>query len=80
MTPQKRYHLAGVTKIYKYSCRLVGSHFVLILIILFRLAEDVVFAVLKVCVKESSDMILQCGTIDDEAFQSLVTKHPVSQP
>lgn len=52
----------------------------LILIILFRLADDVVFSALKVCVKESSKMILQCGTMDDEAFQSLATKHPVSQP
>ena len=39
-----------------------------------------VFAPLKVCVKESSNMILQCGSMDDEAFQSLVAKHPVSQP
>ena len=52
----------------------------LIMIILFRLADDVVFSALKVCVKESSKMILQCGTMDDEAFQSLATKHPVSQP
>jgi len=39
-----------------------------------------VFAALKVCVKESSNMILQCGSMDDEAFQSLVAKHPVSLP
>ena len=51
----------------------------LILITPFRLAEDVVFAALKVCIKESSDMILQCSSMDDDAFQSLVAKHPVSQ-
>ena len=52
----------------------------LILIICFRLAEDVVFAALKVCVKQSSNMILQCGSMDDRAFESLVAKHPVSLP
>ena len=43
-----------------------------------RLAEDVVFAALKVCVKESCNMILQCSNMEDEAFHSLVAKHPVS--
>ena len=52
--------------------------FQLIIVLPFRLAEDVVFAALKVCIKESCNMITECGTMNDEAFQTLVAKHPVS--
>ena len=50
----------------------------LIIVLPFRLAEDVVFAALKVCIKESCNMFIECGTMNDEAFQTLVAKHPVS--
>lgn len=43
-----------------------------------RLAEDVVFAALKVCIKESCNTIGQCASMDDSAFRLLVAKHPVS--
>ena len=45
----------------------------------FRLAENVVFAALNVCIKESCNTVLQCGSLDDEAFDTLVSKHPVSR-
>lgn len=43
-----------------------------------RLAEDVVFAALKVSVKESCHLIMQCCSLEDEPFCALVAKHPVS--
>lgn len=57
---------------------IIMKAFVLFLMLPIRLAEDVVFAALKACIKESRNMILQCSSMDDEAFHSLVAKHPVS--
>ncbi|PFX24720.1 putative E3 ubiquitin-protein ligase HECTD4 [Stylophora pistillata] len=45
-----------------------------------RFAEDVVFAALRVSVKESCNMIRQCSHLEDEPFCALVTKHPELSP
>ena len=54
------------------------SHLSLVLVyISCRLEQDAVYLTLKVCIKESCNMVLQCGSMDDESFDLLVVRHPV---